>query len=156
MVIANSYNIYDLYKLIKKSMKKNVFLISGIITLTSCSTDYYIGDERTVLEGVVVSNGQPLYNAKVEVFPTGVLPETGSIEEINRSGNDYYWRYIDDAPISIVTTDQNGKISLSFPRNTGTSVYYIKITKNNNVKEYGYISAYNTMNYYVNVGTLNF
>lgn len=137
-------------------MKKNVFLISGIITLTSCSTDYYIGDERTVLEGVVVSNGQPLYNAKVEVFPTGVLPETGSIEEINRSGNDYYWRYIDDAPISIVTTDQSGKISLSFPRNTGTSVYYIKITKNNNVKEYGYISAYNTMNYYVNVGTLNF
>lgn len=139
-------------------MKKTLLLLAVASLTSACDTDYYEGDERVVIEGIVVSNNQPLANAKVEVYPTHFSPKNGVISVIDGSNNDgnYYYDSSSSDAIASIKTDNNGKISLSIPRNTSTNVYFITIASHNQFKKYGYISSYNTMNYYVNVGTLNF
>lgn len=139
-------------------MKKMLILFANASLFSSCETDYYEGDERIIVEGIVISNNQPLANAKVEVYPTHFSPKNGVITVIDGSNNDgnYYYDTSSSDAIASIKTDKNGKISLSIPRNTSTNVFVITVASHNQFKKYGYISGYNTMNYYVNVGTLNF
>lgn len=136
-------------------MKKILFLIIGVCTLNSCS-DYYDGDERIVIEGFVVTQGKPFGNVTIKVYPSFHEPENGTISEINR--NDEYnhdgWKFYD--PISVTSTNTDGKISLSIPRSEDTDVFVIEIGHDYDTKTYGYISSYNTVNHYVNLGTLTY
>ncbi|HLW41614.1 MAG TPA: hypothetical protein VKY82_04535 [Flavobacterium sp.] len=134
-------------------MKKAGLFLLGAVSLIGC-TDYYDGGERTVLEGRVISDGQPLPYAKVEVWPSPAAPKSGIISELNPYEYENY-TYNYTAPISSVTTDANGTVSLSFPKNTSTTVYFIRVIKNNDRKDFGFISEFNTVNHYINVGTLN-
>lgn len=136
-------------------MKKILFLALTPLLFVSCNKDYYEGDERIIVEGKITQNNFPLQNAEVRIYAVyNASPSSKIISEIN-SGNSY--DYIDDGYTIIKTrTDATGKITTSLPRNINTSVYAIKITTGYNTKHYGYISHYNTINYYVNLGNLTF
>lgn len=131
-------------------MKKIILFFLAVTSLTACTTDYYTGEERTVLEGRVVSGQTAVSGVEIMVFPTSFLPESSNISELDfqnpNSAN----------AISYTKTDQNGNFSLSFPKNESNDVYYIRIQKGHTTKYYGYISEYNVTDYYINVGALNF
>lgn len=136
-------------------MKKIILIILPVLIFVSCREDYYEGDERVVIEGTVMNNDAPLQNAEVRVFPVyNATPTSNIISEVNDFNSNNY----DDDGYTIIKTktDNSGRISLSVPRNINTSVYVISISNNYNTKNYGYISKYNTKNYYVNLGTLIF
>ena len=137
-------------------MKKTLLFALTPLLFTNCTNDFYDGDTRTIIEGNIVYNNSPLQNAEVNFYPVYNQPKNGSIAELSTS-EIVYDRYQDE-PISIskTKTHSSGKISVSIPRNEDTSVYVIKITHGKNTKYYGYISHYNTNNYYVNLGTLNY
>lgn len=138
-------------------MKKTLVLFLGTVCLSSCEIDYYNGDERIVVEGIVVSNNEPLSYAKIEVFPSWNTPKNGIITQIDNYEDNYYYEESGSgSAIAVIRADKNGKVSLSFPRSTETNVYKIRVSSYNDVKTYGYISEYNSANYYVNLGTLNF
>ncbi len=136
-------------------MKKILLLALTSLLFSSCEKDYYEGDERIIVEGKIMYNNLPLQNAEVRIYPIyNASPKSSIISEITfNNSNDY----IDDGHTIIKTrTDATGKISTSLPRNINTNVYGIKINNGYNSKYYGYISHYNTNNYYVNLGTLNY
>lgn len=137
-------------------MKKLLLFTFIPLLFLGCTNDFYDGDIRTIIEGNVVYNNSPLQNVEVNFYPVYNQPKNGTIAEL-LSNEIVYDRYQDE-PISIskTTTDALGKISVSIPRNEDTSVYVVKITRGKNSKYYGYISHYNTNNYYVNLGTLNY
>lgn len=137
-------------------MKKLLLFTFIPLLFLGCTNDFYDGDTRTIIEGNVVYNNSPLQNVEVNFYPVYNQPKNGTIAEL-LSNEIVYDRYQDE-PISIskTTTDALGKISVSIPRNEDTSVYVVKITRGKNSKYYGYISHYNTNNYYVNLGTLNY
>ncbi|KAA5535289.1 DUF4198 domain-containing protein [Paenimyroides baculatum] len=137
-------------------MKKILFLAFTPLLFSSCTNDFYDGDTRTIIEGKVVYNNVPLSNAEVNFYPVYNKPKNGTITEL--SSNEIVYDQYQDEPISIskTTTDASGKISISIPRNEDTSVYVVKVTRGKNSKYYGYISHYNTNNYYINLGTLNY
>lgn len=136
-------------------MKKTLLLALTPLLFTSCQKDYYEGDERIIVEGKVLYNNLPLANAEVRVYPVyNVTPTTNIISEIDYNNTDYYSD--NGNTISKTSTNNSGIISLSIPRNINTSVYAIKISRGYDSKVYGYISNYNTINYYVNLGTLNY
>lgn len=117
--------------------------------LVACTTDQYSGEERTVLEGQVnSSNDNPVDGLIVSLYPVFDIPEDGNIRQLETM-------YLSN-PISSVKIDNSGKISLSFPKHEKTDVYCIEIKKDYTTKYYGYISRYNTVNHYINVGTLIF
>lgn len=136
-------------------MKKIILLALTPLFFASCNRDYYEGDERIIVEGKVFYNNVSLKNAEVRIYPIyNVSPKNGTISEINsNNSNDYY---NDGNTIVKTKTDETGKISISLPRNINTSVYSIKISNGYDSKIYGYISHYNTQNYYVNLGTINY
>lgn len=137
-------------------MKKILLVALTPLLFSSCNKDYYEGDARTIIEGKIVYNNIPLQNVEVNFYPVYNKVKNGIISEIP-SNEIVYDRYQDE-PVSIskTTTDASGKISIAIPRNEDTSVYVVKVTRGKNSKYYGYISQYNTNNYYVNLGTLNF
>lgn|SRR5690606_3968417 len=137
-------------------MKKTLLLALTPLLFTSCTNDFYDGDTRTIIEGNIFYNNIPLQNAEVNFYPVYNKVKNGIISEIP-SNEIVYDRYQDE-PISIskTITDASGKISIAIPRNEDTSVYVVKVTRGKNSKYYGYISHYNTNNYYVNLGTLNY
>lgn len=140
-------------------MKKILLFIFTVLLLTACRDDYYEGDERIIIEGKVLYNNLPLTNAEVRVYPVyNATPNSGIISEINYNNPENNANYYSDNgnTISKTYTNNSGIISLSIPRNINTSVYAIKISKGYDSKVYGYISHYNTINYYVNLGTLNY
>ena len=135
-------------------MKKTLLLVVTPLFVLSCTGDYYEGNERIIVEGEVTRNNLPLQNAEVRIYPVyNASPSSQIISEITNGNSNY----IDDGYTIIKTrTDATGKISTSLPRNINTSVYAIKITIGYNTKYYGYISQYNTVNHYVNLGNLTF
>lgn len=136
-------------------MKKLLLLALAPSLFINCTRDYYENDERIILEGKVMRNNTPLQNAEVRIYPVyNTSPTSGIISELTpNSSNDY----VDDGHTIIKTkTDASGKIATSLPRNINTHIYAIKISSGYNSKYYGYISQYNTNNYYVNLGTLNY
>lgn len=133
-------------------MKKILLVALTPLLFSSCTEDFYDGDARTIIEGKIVYNNLPLNNAQVDVYPVNYKPVNGTIaeiEEINVS-------YDSHSSISQSFTDASGKLSLSIPRNEETDVYIVKISRGYNSSYYGYISKYNTRQYYINLGTLNF
>lgn len=136
-------------------MKKILLVALTPLLFSSCNKDYYEGDERIIVEGKITRNNLPLQNAEVRIYPVyNASPSSSIISEII-SGNSY--DYIDDGyTIAKTYTDAAGKIKTSIPRNINTNVYAIKVTSAYNTKFYGYISHYNTVNYYVNLGYLTF
>ena len=135
-------------------MKKTLLLVVTPLFVLSCTGDYYEGNERIIVEGEVTRNNLPLQNAEVRIYPVyNASPSSQIISEITNGNSNY----IDDGYTIIKPrTDATGKISTSLPRNINTSVYAIKITIGYNTKYYGYISQYNTVNHYVNLGSVNF
>ncbi len=138
---------------IKRYMKK-IFLLSLVSLLfTSCQSDFYDGDTRIIIEGKVLYNNTPLQNAEVNFYPVYNEPENGIITELSPEQISTKQTGIS---VSKTTTDSSGKISIGIPRHERTHIYVVKITRGYDSKFYGYISQYNTNNYYVNLGTLNF
>lgn len=136
-------------------MKKTLFLALTPLLFSSCTKDYYEGDERIIVEGMVTYNNKPLQNAEVRIYPLyNVSPTTDIVSEITTNNS---YDYIDDGYTIVKTkTDATGKINTSLPKNINTNVYGIKISNGYNSKYYGYISNYNVRNHYVNLGTLNY
>lgn len=118
--------------------------------LVACTKDQYNGDERTVLEGRVISGTQAIKDVEVMLFPTTFLPEDSSISEIE------YQNPSSGKAISSTKTDNDGYFSTSFPRSEDADVYFIRIQKGSRTIYYGYISPQNIVNYHINVGDLNF
>lgn len=136
-------------------MKKLLFLALTPLVFTSCRSDFYDGDTRVIIEGSVEYNNSPLKNAEINIYPVyNFAPKTSTISEININSSEYDL----DKGVSVSKTYTNelGKISLSIPRNEDTSVFVIKISRGYDSKYYGYISQYNTVEHYVNLGTLTF
>lgn len=136
-------------------MKKILLLALMPLLFLGCNKDYYEGDERIIVEGKVLYNNSPLQNAEIRIYPVyNASPTSNVISEINTgNSNDY----VDDGYTIVKTkTDATGKITTSIPRNVNTNVYAIKISNGFNSKHYGYISYYNTGNYYVNLGTITY
>lgn len=136
-------------------MKKLLILTMLPLLFVNCNEDYYEGDQRIIIEGNVRYNNSPLQNAEVRIYPVyNVTPTTNIISELTNYHTD---SYSDEGfIISKTTTNGEGKISMSIPRNINTSVYAIRLSKGYDTKYYGYISKYNTQNYYVNLGTLTY
>ena len=118
--------------------------------LVACTKDQYNGDERTVLEGRVISGTQAIKDVEVMLFPTTFLPDDSSISEIE------YQNPSSGKAISSTKTDNDGYFSTSFPRSEDADVYFIRIQKGSRTIYYGYISPQNIVNYHINVGDLNF
>ncbi len=136
-------------------MKKLLLLALTPLLFSNCTRDYYENDERIIIEGKVMRNNVPLQNTEVRIYPVyNASPSSATIGEITfNNSNDY----ADDGHTIIKTkTDASGKINTSLPRNINTNIYAIKISNGYNSKYYGYISQYNTSNYYVNLGSLNY
>src|SRR5690554_500054 len=131
-------------------MKKLMIILLITTGLVACTKDQYNGDERTVLEGRVISGTQAIKDVEVMLFPTTFLPEDSSISEIE------YQNLSSGKAISSTKTDNDGYFSTSFPRSEDADVYFIRIQKGSRTIYYGYISPQNTVNYYINVGNLNF
>lgn len=132
---------------------KKLPYLSFLLTLfvvSACETEYYEGEQRLVIEGIAQRNGAPLSNVKIKVYPTYETANTGQITPVENA-----YQKIDQA-IADTKTDRNGKISLSIPMHYETNNYVISISVNNQEKYYGYISHLNTINYYCNLGTIQF
>lgn len=130
---------------------KNYFLFFvATLSLLACTKDQYNGDERTVLEGRIISGTQAVKDVEVMLFPTSFLPEDSSISEIE------YQNPSSGKAISSTKTDNDGYFSTSFPRSEDADVYFIRIQKGSRTIYYGYISPQNIVNYHINVGNLNF
>src|SRR5690554_6178725 len=108
-------------------MKNIIFIFSLFMIFSSCRTDFYENDRRTIVEGYVHYYDKPLQNATVIVRPTeNAKNATTIIKELNPNeegfGSDGYI-------ITKLKTDINGKISFSLPRNDRTDTYVIEITR---------------------------
>jgi len=134
-------------------MKKTFLLALTPLLFTNCSVDRYEGDERIIIEGKVVYNNVPLNNVQVDVYPVYNKPINTSITEVHY--NDLNFDYNHNS-ISKSFTDNSGNLSFSIPRSEDTNVYVVKISRGYDTKYYGYISKYNSSNYYLNLGTLIF
>ena len=126
-----------------------LFFVTAI-SVVACTTDQYSGEERTVLEGRIISGTQAVKDVEVMLFPTSFLPEDSSISEIE------YQNPSSGKAISSTKTDNDGYFSTSFPRSEDADVYFIRIQKGSRTIYYGYISPQNIVNYHINVGDLNF
>lgn len=134
-------------------MKKILLLALTPLLFTGCHTDFYDGETRTIIEGKVIYNNAPLRDAEVNIYPVYNEPKNGVIMELSP---DQISTKQSAMSISKIKTDESGFISVSIPRNERTDVFVVKITRGNNSKFYGYISPYNTNNYHVNLGTINY
>ena len=134
-------------------MKKTLLFFSSLL-LTGCNNDYYSGDERIIIEGKIVKDGNALARANISVYSSYTEPKSDVISEISgENPGDYDYSY---NQISTIKTDADGKFSLSVPRNKNSHAYIVRIEKNGDHKVYGYISDYNVRDYYINMGSLNF
>ncbi|WCM42486.1 hypothetical protein MG290_02100 [Flavobacterium sp. CBA20B-1] len=132
---------------------KKIALLFLATTFIGCTTDIYDGDTRIIVEGKLIYNNAPLQGVEVNVYPVYNQPTNGSITALYPSEININSKWIS---VSKTKTDASGTISFSIPRNEETNVYVIRITHNNDYRYFGYISNYNTNNYYVNLGTLNY
>jgi len=134
-------------------MKKTLLLALTPLFFSSCHTDFYDGDTRTIIEGKVLYNNVPLREAEVNIYPVYNEPKSGVITELSPEQISTKQSAVS---ISKTKTNESGLVSVSIPRNERTSVFVIKIAHGKNSKFFGYISNYNTNNYYVNLGTINY
>lgn len=133
---------------------KKILLFCSPMLLIGCNNDYYSGDERIVIEGKIVKDGNALSRANISVYSSYTEPKSDVISEISgENPGDYDYSY---NQISTIKTDADGKFSLSVPRNKNSHAYIVRIEKNGDHKVYGYISDYNVRDYYINMGSLNF
>jgi len=63
---------------------KKIFLLAVIpLFFSSCHTDFYDGDTRTIIEGKVLYNNVPLREAEVNIYPVYNEPKSGVITELS-------------------------------------------------------------------------
>ena len=129
-------------------MRKNTYLLLGLISLSSCYEDVYVADERIIIEGTVISSNADVEGATLSIIPVYTENYSENVFEVYIQNLDY------SSPLTQFTLDKSGRFTTSVPRNIDENAYVVSIRKGDVVKTYGYISAVNSNNYYRNLGTL--
>lgn len=133
---------------------KKLLLTSLILSIYSCGTDVYTGEEYYIVQGKLVNNAQqPIIGKKVYVENNYILNVPGADQfkliEIKHS-------VALDRLINETTTDDNGVFYFAVPKyNDNSNNYTISFGYDkSNTKQYGYFSPSRSSNYQINLGTV--